>query len=150
LNVLQGKATGKATTINSQKGPYKNKWLLILLIPILTAIGFFLYRSRKSKITTNPATIRERIKYSELIENLNAESLSEKSTCLEIQKILTAAAKEFPGITNLSGSEWKKIQTECQLLVYSGLIDARKKLELKQRAYHLLKDAEENNNDFYS
>ncbi len=143
LNVQKGKSR-LHTILPDSGGGRGYSYLLFFVILVIAAAALFLYRSGKKKMNTAIVAPAETIKFSVLLEQINTETLDEKNTCLEIRRVLMAARKEFPDPGSMPTSEWQRIQDECQELVYSGLNDDHKKLDLKQRAYRLLKDLEEN------
>ena len=115
-------------------------WVILALI-IVAIVSIVMYK-RKNKRPYAPqlVTVPPKSKYIQQVAALDIRFLTEKQTCLEIQKLLFSFYQEKSSL--LSAEQKKEIQAllqDCQLQIYSYTDSEGKKEEMKKRALRFLK-----------
>lgn len=112
-----------------------------ITITILAVLLFFsIYKLRRATVAEKQ-TEKKKAKWLQQAEAIDTAALTDKETCMEIQKILTGFAKTTP-LTTQQREEMEGISKDCQLQIYSETTPEQSKQELKNRTVYWLKKAE--------
>jgi BatD DUF11 like domain len=104
----------------------------------LFAIAWF-SKKKKAPVMTGLSNSPD---YIEQLQAVDIETENEGQICTEILAILHQAFSENGTVlTPSQEAEWKSLQDECHLCIYSGVNMEGKRSELKQRALALLREA---------
>lgn len=134
--------TAKATTGGTlTKNSFPYLWTLPFLA-IMSIAAFFFFRKRKPEPEAKQAvTAPVKANYVQQLASLNLNQLSEKQTCIEIQRIVTAFSKEYsPSLSLQQKQEMQAVLRECELVIYSHLEEKGKKKDLTERTVRMIKE----------
>jgi hypothetical protein len=114
-------------------------WIILLMLTVVIASLILYNRKKKRPMFKNIIEEPARPNYIQQIASLNIEVLTEKQTCIELQKILSGFLKEnFSLISSQQKEELQSILQECQLCIYSHGNEGQKE-ELVKRSISLIK-----------
>ena len=132
-------ATAKTTigaTLTKSSFPYV--WVLLFLVAISVAAGLFLSKKQPKLEMRQDRMAAAKPNYVQQLASLNLNQLTEKQTCVEVQRIVAAFYKErFSSLSPQQKQEVLSVLGECELVIYSGSPVA-KKTELVARTMKLL------------
>lgn len=114
-------------------------WLLAALSATIIAIWLF---KRKKKPLPIVEVLEKPIPLSEKCKSLDLDKLDDREACVQVNKLLAELQRTYPSMTAKQKNLLEAIRSDCQLLAYSNVEAAGKKLELKERTVKLAMDIE--------
>lgn len=137
LNVTKANKKNVLEVIK-QKSSAPLVWMVALMLAITIAVLIFFIVKKKRPTSKNAIEDSAGPNYMQQIASLNMKELTEKNTCIELQKILSSFSKEkFSLLSPQQKEELRSILQECQLRIYSHT-DQNLKEELITRSISLI------------
>jgi hypothetical protein len=123
-------------------------WLPVVLVVLVALLSWYFKTRQKRKLPLATKAKPEHPSLVQKMEELNTKDLSEKETCIGIQKVIALVFKQYPGLSGKQKQSFLDIRQDCELMAYSDMNTEGKKEELKQRMILLIKELENNHSAY--